>query len=106
VLSSPGNRRDDRIREMGRRAAGHFDQYICTNWDNLRGRKPQEGPALIGEGLTAAGVDAGRITIVLEEKDAVAAGLDMAGKDDILLISGKNHARSWNQITAFESASD
>ncbi|MDP6590121.1 MAG: cyanophycin synthetase [Alphaproteobacteria bacterium] len=106
VLSSPGNRRDDHIREMGRRAAGHFDRFICTNWDDLRGRGAEEVPALIGEGLTSAGVDAGHIRTHLAEKDAVAAGLGMAKKGDILLISGKDHARGWNQITSFDSASD
>ena len=36
VLSAPGDRRDEDIREIARIAAGHFDHYICRRDDSTR----------------------------------------------------------------------
>ena len=38
VLSAPGDRRDEDIREIAEAAAGVFDYYICRADDNRRGR--------------------------------------------------------------------
>lgn len=55
-LAVPGTRSDEWTLEMGRRAAGHFDRYWCTDMDDLRGRAPLESANLIAQGLREAGV--------------------------------------------------
>ncbi|MDP6705678.1 MAG: cyanophycin synthetase [Alphaproteobacteria bacterium] len=102
VITSPGNRRDEHFHEMGRLAAGHFDRYICTSWDELRGREPEEVPTLLRDGLLAGGVDADRIEIVPSEEAAIATGLAMAREGDLLLLLPKKNRRAWNQLVAFE----
>ncbi len=42
VLSAPGDRRDEDIREIAEIAAGHFDHFICKCDDNRRGRGKDE----------------------------------------------------------------
>ncbi len=103
VLAAPGDRRDQDMREIGRLAAGRFDHYICRRDDKLRGRESDEVPKIIREGLTGAGVDEGRIEIIPSEAEAVAHALDIAGKDDLVLIFGDDVDRSWNQITSYQS---
>jgi len=103
VLAAPGDRRDEDMVEIGRLAAGEFDHYICRRDDKLRGREPDEVPKLIREGLTGAGVDEGLIELVPEEAEAVDRALDLAGKDDLVLIFGDDVSRSWNQITSYQS---
>jgi cyanophycin synthetase len=103
VITSPGNRRDDHFHEMARLAAGQFDHYVCTNWDDLRGRRPEEVPLLLRQGLLSAGVDADRIEIVPSEEAAIAACLAMAREGDLLLLA-KNNRRAWNQLVALEEA--
>jgi cyanophycin synthetase len=60
VLAAPGDRRDEDIREIARHAAGVFDRYICRRDDGLRGRKPDEIPNMLREGLQVHGVRARR----------------------------------------------
>jgi cyanophycin synthetase len=61
-LAVPGTRSDDWHREMGRRAAGHFDHYWCVDMDDLRGRRPLESAQLVAEGLREKGVAEAAIT--------------------------------------------
>ena len=85
VLTVPGDRRDDDIREAGRLSAG-FDRVILKEDVDRRGRAPGEISALLREGLVAGGLDPSAIEEVHEELDAVARGLDLLGEGDLLVI--------------------
>jgi cyanophycin synthetase len=61
-LTSPGNRSDEWLRELGRAAAGHFDRYICADFRDLRGREPGSTPALLADGLRSGGAEDAAIT--------------------------------------------
>jgi cyanophycin synthetase len=101
VLSAPGDRRDEDIREIATLCAGHFDTYICRRDDHPRGRGPDEVPRMQAEALVAAGVAAADVQVVPDERDAVDAALGMARKDDLVLIFGDKIDRCWNQIIHF-----
>ncbi len=103
VLAAPGDRRDEDMHEIGRLAAGRFDHYICRRDDKLRGREPDEVPKLIRAGLIEAGVEESRVELVPEEAESVDRALDLAGKDDLVLIFGDDVDRCWNQITSYQS---
>jgi cyanophycin synthetase len=106
VLTMPGDRRDEDIREVASIAAGHFDHYICRRDDNLRGRSPREVPEMLRDGLVAGGVDPDSIEIFEGEEEANNAALSMARSGDLLLLLADNVARSWKQIIYFEPDAD
>jgi cyanophycin synthetase len=101
VLAAPGDRRDEDIREIGRIAAGCFDLYVCKRDDNLRGRGPDEVPALLRAALLERGVAEEQIHVVPEEQAAVDTGLRLAGPGDLVLVFGDAITRCWKQIVHF-----
>jgi cyanophycin synthetase len=103
VLSAPGDRRNEDIREIARLTAGRFDHYILRRDDSLRGRKPDEIPKLLRKTLMEGGVKATCIELIPDEQLAVDAALNMGEKDDVLLIFGDAISRCWDQITNFHT---
>lgn len=105
VISAPGDRRDEDIRAIARQVAhGNFDQIIIRRDDSRRGRGDEEVPRLIEDELLASGVDAYAIKIIIDEQEAVDAGLRMAQRGDLLLIFGDATTRCWKQIVSFTPA--
>jgi cyanophycin synthetase len=85
VLTVPGDRRDDDIREAGRLCA-RFDRVIIKEDIDRRGRARGEIAALIQEGLEAGGLTSAHIEVCYEEDEAVTRGLDLLGDGDLLVI--------------------
>jgi cyanophycin synthetase len=102
VLAGPGDRRDEDIREIARRAVGRFDHYFCRRDDSLRGRTDEEVPRILRETLLAAGVPEKKITVIADEQRAVDAALRMARPGDLLLVFGDAIARTWKQIIHYK----
>lgn len=102
VLAAPGDRRDEDIREVGRAAAGLCDLYICRRDDSLRGRRPDEVPELLRQGLRSAGVAASRIRLVPSEAEAILAGLRAARPGDLVLFFADDLQRTWEQVVRFQ----
>jgi cyanophycin synthetase len=102
VLAAPGDRRDEDIAEIARTAAvAKFDAYICRRDDGLRGRASDEIPNLLRTHLIAAGIPDAAITVIPEEPLAVEAALQMARRDDLVLLFGDALTRTWKQIVQF-----
>jgi cyanophycin synthetase len=85
VITAPGDRRDDDIREVGRLASS-LDCVIIKEDQNLRGRKPGEVEQLIREGLTEKGVDESRIEAIRDEIQAIARALETADGEDLVTV--------------------
>ncbi len=85
VITVPGDRRDDDIREAGRLCVG-FDRVIIKEDINRRGRERGEIAGLLREGLLQGGLAADRIEVMYEEDEAINHGLDLLGEDDLLVI--------------------
>jgi cyanophycin synthetase len=101
VLTMPGDRRDEDIAEVAGLAAGLFDHYILKRDDHPRGRSHDEVPRLIEAGLLRHGVGPERISLIVDEQQAVQAALEMAQPNDLLLVFGDNITRCWKQIIYF-----
>jgi cyanophycin synthetase len=102
VLAAPGDRRDQDVLDIARTAAASgFDRYICRRDDGLRGRKSDEVPRLLRDGLIDAGVAAEAICVIPDEAAAVDAALRMARAGDLVLVFADALARSWKQIVQF-----
>lgn len=104
VLSAPGDRRDEDIREIAGVAAGHFDYFICRCDDNRRGRGTDEVAVMLQKKLLEEGVRADRIEIIPDEQEATSRALQMAQQGDLVLMLADNIKRSWKQIIYFNSA--
>jgi cyanophycin synthetase len=103
ALAAPGDRRDEDIEAMARHAAGAFDHYVCKRDDRLRGRAPDEVPALLRAHLLDAGVPEDAVEVVPDEAEAVEHALRLAGPGDLLVIFGDQIARCWDQIVHFRA---
>ena len=103
VLSAPGDRRDEDIRDIAEIAAGHFDHYICRRDDNPRGRGPDEVAVMLKNKLLECEVESGAIEVVPDEQEATEQALQMASPGDLVLVLGDNIKRAWKQIIYFNS---
>jgi cyanophycin synthetase len=102
VVAGPGDRRDEDLDEIGQAAArADFDHYICRRDDDLRGRASDDVPLRIRAAMLAAGVPEDRIQVIPDEQEAMAAGLAMGQRGDILLLFADALARSWKQVVHF-----
>ncbi|MEN9718140.1 MAG: hypothetical protein RIQ99_1018 [Pseudomonadota bacterium] len=84
VFGAGGDRDVGKRPAMGRVVAQQAELGIVTD-DNPRG----EDPAVIRAAVLAGG--AGALREVADRRAAIAAGIDAAGPDDIVLIAGKGH---------------
>jgi cyanophycin synthetase len=103
VLSAPGDRRDEDIREIAGIAAGHFDHFICKCDDNRRGRGQDEVAVMLKNKLLEEGIAADQIEVIPDEQEATARGLELAASGDLILVLGDNIKRTWKQIIYFNS---
>jgi cyanophycin synthetase len=106
VLSAPGDRRDEDIEAMAAATVGAFDRYICRRDDALRGREPDEVPALLARALVAGGVPESAIEQISDEQEAVNAALRSAGPGDLVVLFADALKRTWEQIVDFEPSSE
>ena len=98
VLSCPGDRRDEDIRNVAAIVAKTFDYVVCRRDDVLRGRGPGEVPRLLREGLLAAGMPSNAVNVIETEVEALQFALDLCVTGDLLLVFGDKISRTWKQI--------
>ncbi len=103
VLSAPGDRRDEDIREIAEIAAGHFDHFICRCDDNRRGRGDEEVAVMLKNRLLEEGVSADQIEVVPDEQEATTRALETAESGDLVLVLTDAIKRTWKQIIYFNS---
>ena len=103
VLSAPGDRRDEDIREIAAIAGGHFDHFICRVDDGLRGRSEDEVAVMLKNKLLEDGISAEQIEVIPNEQEATARALEMAEPGDLILVLGDHIKRTWKQIIYFNS---
>jgi len=85
VITAPGDRRDEDIRELGRLAAG-LDHVIIKEDTDRRGREPGEIAGLVRDGLLAGGLSEDEIEIVADEFDAVDRAVALLRDHDIVVV--------------------
>ncbi len=103
VISAPGDRRDEDIREIASVAAGHFDHFICRCDDNRRGRGQDEIAVMLKNQLLEEGIAADQIEIIADEQEATSRALESAQSGDLILVLADGIKRTWKQIIYFNS---
>ncbi len=86
VFGCGGNRDTGKRRLMGEVASRLADYSIITN-DNPR----HESPEKIAVDITAGFDSERKYEIILDRRDAIARGVGLIGKKDVLLVAGKGH---------------
>ena len=98
VIASPGDRRDEDVAEMAKAAAPYYDYFICKRDDSLRGRAPDEIPAMLKKALIEFGINSNNIETIESEKEAVEMALAIAKEGDLVTIFADKLQRTWKQI--------
>ncbi|MEM1116635.1 MAG: cyanophycin synthetase [Bacteroidota bacterium] len=101
ALAAPGDRRDEDIEAMARAASGAFDHFVCKRDDRLRGRDPEEIPAMLRSTLLGEGVAEEAVDVIPDEAEAVDYALSLATDGDLLVVFGDDITRCWKQIVHF-----
>lgn len=93
VICSPGDRRDECIRAVGK-AAARSDLVIVKEDVDLRGRRPGEVARLLVDGLKEGGFSSDRIMMELDEAKAIDLAVRLAAPGDILVVYYEKYERA------------
>jgi cyanophycin synthetase len=85
VIASPGDRRDEDIRNLGKLTSG-LDYVIIREDCDKRGRPAGQAADLIKAGLLEGGMSQDRIELVPAELDAVDRAVSMIRKGDLVVV--------------------
>ncbi len=99
VISMPGDRSDDDMKAFGDLAGKTFNQIVIREDDNTRGRKPGEIADILSTAATGGGLDAGNVSIVLDEMEAVQKALDVSDKTDLVVLMVDKPVKVWELLT-------
>jgi cyanophycin synthetase len=102
VISIPGDRRDEDIIGMGRIAGTIFDELFFREDPSTRGRTRGQIMALLKQGAVAAGHEPDAIYLIRGEEEAVAAALDHALPNDLLVVTPSLVEECWKQVISFQ----
>jgi cyanophycin synthetase len=106
VVATPGDRRNEDMRELGRVAARHFDDLIIREDRNPRGRKRGETAQHVLEGAheaMKAGARAGSVEIVLDEMEASRRALDRSRPGDLVVLCVDYATEVWKELEGRKS---
>ncbi len=106
VVATPGDRRDEDMRELGRVAARYFDDLIIREDRNPRGRKRGETAQHVLEGAREAmktGARAGGVEIVLDEMEATRRALDRSRPGDLVVLCVDYATDVWKELEGRKS---
>jgi len=84
IIEAPGDRADWIIQELGHEAARAFDQVICYEPDDLRGRQPGEVPALLCRAVDEA-VPGKQCRFIARGQDALRTALREMRPGDVVV---------------------
>jgi len=101
VIATPGDRRDEDMRELGRVAARVFDTLIVREDANPRGRQRGEIARRVMEGIKGAEDSrVQRAEIIIDETPAIDAALTRARPGDVVLLCVDKPADTWRDLEA------
>lgn len=84
VMTVPGDRRDEDIREMGEIAGNTFDRIVIRQGHYLRGRDAKEISDLIQEGIARSGKDP-QVRIIADSREAIQHAIKNGRKGELVV---------------------
>jgi cyanophycin synthetase len=104
TVSMAGDRRDEDIMELGRIAAGIFDELIFREDPATRGRPRGEVMGHLQQGALEAGRSPDHIHLIAGEAASTAAALAMGRPGDLIVITPTDVKACWHQVNDFKPA--
>ncbi|MFL6844395.1 MAG: cyanophycin synthetase [Allosphingosinicella sp.] len=103
-VSMAGDRRDEDIKELGRIAAGIFDELIFREDPYTRGRPRGEVMNLLKSGALETGRSEEHLHLIAGEAASTAAALLMGRPGDLVVITPTDVKAAWQQVNDFKPA--
>lgn len=101
-FNTPGDRRDDDIREIGRIAGKELDMAVFRELPDNRGRPAGEVIGLLAQGAREVGCTEEKIVCVYGEVEATDICLKKAQLGDLVILTPSDVEGTWKQILAFK----
>jgi cyanophycin synthetase len=98
VVATPGDRRDEDMRDLGRETAPHFDHVIVPENASLRGRPLGEMARLLLDGVASYDGPKPQTEVVADEPAAVETALDAAKPGDLVVLCATEPVDVWARI--------
>ena len=98
MIAMPGDRLDSDIMAFGDLAARTFDRIVIREDVNRRGRADGEIAEILRQSARDAGMADDHICIVLEEIEAVNAAIELAERDDLVVLLVDKPAAAWREL--------
>jgi cyanophycin synthetase len=98
VISMPGDRKDEDIRSFGRLAGQVFDELVLREDSKTRGRPRGTIAAILNEAAIEGGLAPEKISIVLDEFDAVRDAVNRVDRDEFLVLMIDKPAKVWDEL--------
>lgn len=99
VISVPGDRSDGDMTAFGQLSGKTFDRIVIREDDNTRGRKSGEISSILKASAIDAGLAEERVSVVLDELEAVQAAVNMADKSDLVVLMVDKPAKVWELLS-------
>ena len=106
IISGTGDRRDEDIKDLGKIAAGCFDEIIIRQDKSLRGRTAEEIVGLLVEGINATKTKEIPITIINDEKEAILYAYNTAKPGSLITVMCDAVIDSLDLIKGLKEAED
>jgi cyanophycin synthetase len=84
IITSPGDRREEDIINVGKSAAGIFDEIIIRHDDDTRGRSKEQITQLIKEGIKSVNPSM-PVNVVSGEMESIQYAMDMARENSFIV---------------------
>jgi cyanophycin synthetase len=91
VVTAPGDRRDEKLREIGGICGRGFDELLVYEMDDRRGRQAGETAAQLALGAAAAGIEPASLEIDTDVRQAIRVALDRCQPGDLLVVGCASH---------------
>jgi cyanophycin synthetase len=98
VIAMPGDRQNEDIAAFGKLAAKLFNELIIREDTNTRGRERGEVAGLLRAAAMEGGLDESKITMVLDEVEAVREAIQRTGKDEFVVMLIDKPAIIWEEL--------
>lgn len=102
VITAPGDRRDEDLRNVGRLAA-HFDYVVVKEDDYRRGRHEGNIAELIIEGLRDGGMEDGHYATIFDEQEAISHAMRLMKDNDLVVILADDVSGSLETVRQFSA---
>ncbi len=98
VISIPGDRQDADMQAFGALAGKSFDELVIREDVNRRGRANGEIAGILKSAAMSAGMAEDKITIILDEFEAVREAVRRSVKDDLVILMIDKPAAVWEEL--------